>query len=56
MERVWKRREVQIQRLEVNASRMYGELQGVMDNALPDIKTLTLPSDQLEDIKNTMNV
>jgi hypothetical protein len=43
MERVWKKREVQIKKTLLNASRMYGELQGVMGNALPDIKTLSLP-------------
>lgn len=43
MERVWKKREVQIRKTLLNASRMYGELQGVMGNALPDIKTLSLP-------------
>ncbi len=43
MERVWKKREVQIKKTLINASRMYGELQGVMGNALPDIKTFSLP-------------
>lgn len=42
MERVWKKREMQIRKLTLNASYMYGELQGVMGNALPDIKTFTL--------------
>ena len=43
MERVWKKREGQIKKVELNAARMYGELQGVMGNALPDIKSLSLP-------------
>lgn len=43
MERVWKKREMQIKKTEINAARMYGELQGVMGNALPDIKILSLP-------------
>ena len=43
MERVWKKREMQIKKTLLNVSRMYGELQGVMGNALPDIKTLSLP-------------
>jgi len=43
MERVWKKREIQIKKSLINASRMYGELQGVMGNALPDIKTFSLP-------------
>ncbi len=43
MERVWKKREVQIKKTLLNAARMYGELQGVMGNALPDIKIFSLP-------------
>lgn len=43
MERIWKKRETQIKKTLINASRMYGELQGVMGNALPDIKLLSLP-------------
>lgn len=42
MERVWKKREMQIRKLTLNASYMYGELQGVMGSALPDIKTFAL--------------
>lgn len=43
MERLWKRREAQISRTIGNISKMYGELQGIMGNALPDIKPLSLP-------------
>jgi hypothetical protein len=43
MERVWKKREGQINKMKINAARMYGELQGVVGNALPDIKTFSLP-------------
>lgn len=42
MERIWKKRETQIGRMQLNTSRMFGELQGVMGAALPDIKTLKL--------------
>jgi hypothetical protein len=42
MERVWKKRDVQIKRMILNTSRMYGELQGIMGNTLPDIKVLSL--------------
>ena len=45
IERVWKKRETQIRKTLINASRMYGELQGTMGNALPDIKTLSLPGE-----------
>src|SRR3989344_582602 len=44
MERIWKKRETQIKRIQLNTSRMFGELQGEMGNALPDIKTLKLES------------
>ena len=46
MERVWKKRETQIRRMQINAAKMYGELQGVMGQALPDIKALLLPDGQ----------
>lgn len=51
MERVWKKREVQIKKTLLNAARMYGELQGVMGNALPDIKTFSLPQGDKKTIK-----
>lgn len=44
MERIWKKRETQLKRMSLNTSRMFGELQGVMQNSLPDIKTLKLDS------------
>lgn len=43
MERVWKKRDIQIKKMIINASRMYGELQGIIGNTLPDIKVLSLP-------------
>jgi len=42
MERIWKKRETQLNKLSLNSSRMFGELQGVMDDKLPDVKTLKL--------------
>ena len=44
MERIWKKREVQIRKLGGSASNMYGELQGIMGKSLPDIKSLSLDS------------
>lgn len=46
MERVWKKREGQIKKMSLNATRIYGDLQGVMGNALPDIKSLSLPGSE----------
>ena len=48
MERSWKRRETQIIRTINNVSKMYGELQGIMGSALPDIKILQLESGENE--------
>jgi hypothetical protein len=45
MERVWKKRETQIQRTIGNIGKMYGELQGIMGKSLPTIKKLELPED-----------
>ncbi len=42
MERVWKKREMQLTRLAVNTSRMYGEMQGLVGSALPTVSGLEL--------------
>ncbi|MCL4387285.1 DUF2130 domain-containing protein [Patescibacteria group bacterium] len=42
MERVWKKREVQIQRLDRSMSQMFGEIQGITGNALPTPKALEI--------------
>lgn len=44
MERIWKKRETELKRMQLNTSRMFGELQGVMENNLPTIKSLELES------------
>lgn len=43
MERLWKKREMQIRRAIDNMAKMYGELQGIMGPALPEIRVFTLP-------------
>jgi hypothetical protein len=43
MERSWKKREMQIRRALDNMAKMYGELQGVMGSALPEIRAFSLP-------------
>lgn len=50
MERIWKKREVQIKRMGLNAGRMYGELQGALGNALPEIKAFVLSDGVQNDI------
>lgn len=49
MTRIWKKREMQIQRSINNVSNMYGELQGIMGKSLPDIKHLSLDSGEDEE-------
>lgn len=43
MERVWKKREMQIRRSLRAIASLYGELQGIMGSALPEIRTFSLP-------------
>ena len=43
MERLWKKRELQIRRSLDNMAKMYGELQGIMGSSLPEIRTFSLP-------------
>lgn len=43
MERLWKKREMQIRRAIDNMAKMYGELQGIMGPALPEIRAFSLP-------------
>lgn len=40
MERIWKKREVQIGRLDKSMSQMFGEIQGIAGTALPTVKGL----------------
>jgi len=44
MEKVWAKREKQIQRVIDNTARMYGDLEGIIGASLPEIKVLELPS------------
>ncbi len=54
-ERIWKKREMQLARLAVNTSRMYGEMQGLVGSALPDVRGLELESG-LEPQKEAKNL
>ncbi len=42
MERIWKRREMQITKAELSITRLSGELEGIMGSSFPTIKNLTL--------------
>lgn len=42
MERIWKKREIQIQRLDRSASQMFGEIEGIVGKSLPPVRSLEL--------------
>lgn len=43
MEKIWAKRDAQIDRVIKNTAGMYGELQGIIGSALPEVKILALP-------------
>lgn len=43
MQRLWKKREMEINKVLNSIANMYGELQGIMGSSLPEIKQLALP-------------
>jgi hypothetical protein len=43
MERIWAKREKQIQKVIKNTSRMYGSLQGIIGRSLPELSSLEMP-------------
>jgi hypothetical protein len=44
LERAWSKRSKQLDRLALNTAGMYGDLQGIMGNALSPVEQLELPS------------
>ena len=44
MEKIWSKRQAQIERVIKNTAGMYGDLQGIIGSALPEVKILELPS------------
>ncbi len=50
-EKSWKQRESQLQRLFINTAGMYGEMQGLVGSAMPEIKGLELNSPQEPQLK-----
>lgn len=51
MERIWKKREMQIVKAELSLSKLSGELEGIMGSAFPTVKQLTLNSSLDDDEK-----
>lgn len=50
MERIWKKREVQIQRLDRSMSQMFGEIQGIAGPLLPIVKNAELLAEINEEV------
>jgi hypothetical protein len=48
MQRIWKSREKQIEKVITNTIDMYGSIKGIAGNAIGDIKALELPNSDLE--------
>ena len=44
LQRIWKKREKEIERVIMSTSGMYGDLQGIIGASLPAIQSLELPS------------
>ncbi len=49
MERRWREREEQIERVVTNTVGMYGEMRGLIGSSMPEIPALALDRDLLED-------
>ncbi|MDQ3239432.1 MAG: DUF2130 domain-containing protein [bacterium] len=56
MERVWKKRDMQLARLAVNTSRMYGEMQGLVGSSLGEISGLELDSGDVTTKKEAVSL
>lgn len=49
MEKIWAKREAQLNRVIHSTAGLHGDLQGIIGSSLPDVKILELPSDGLEE-------
>ncbi|HHL40348.1 MAG TPA: DUF2130 domain-containing protein [Deltaproteobacteria bacterium] len=49
MERLWKKRARQIERVKMNTAAMYGDLQGIIGASLPELRGLELPGGEGDD-------
>jgi hypothetical protein len=49
MQKIWKKREKEIERVVINTSGMYGDLQGIVGASLPAIQSLELPEGDIND-------
>ncbi len=53
MQRIWKQREKQIEKVVINTIDMYGSIKGIAGNAIQSVKALELPGDD-EDQQNLL--
>ncbi|RLD33677.1 MAG: DUF2130 domain-containing protein, partial [Bacteroidetes bacterium] len=49
MQRIWKQRDKQIEKVVTNTIDMYGSIKGIAGNAIQSVKALELPGDDNED-------
>jgi len=52
MQRIWKEREKQIEKVTMNTIDMYGSIKGIAGNAIQEVKALELPSGDESDTEN----
>lgn len=52
MQRIWKQREKQIEKVITNTIDMYGSIKGIAGNAVQEVKALELPSADEDDFEN----
>jgi len=55
MQRIWKEREKQIEKVIINTIDMYGSIKGIAGNAIQDVKALELPEGLTDDINEDEN-
>lgn len=48
MQRIWKERERQIEKVTINTINMHASIRGIAGNAIQSVKALELPEDNLE--------
>ncbi len=51
MERIWRKRTQEIERVIQNTAGLYGDLQGIVGAGLPSIQALDLPDDEIENVE-----
>ncbi len=55
MQRIWKQREKQIEKVITNTIDMYGSIKGIAGNAIQTVNALELPGAELDDVEDAEN-